>query len=249
MLRPGLRHQVLRDTYGAFRARGMTGVEMAAALGISRSMVYSDLAALGLARGDRRAASARAKRRQVAGLAVRAQRQRAEAEQRVAAGRKPCTRCGTEKDLGAFDTREGAVDGHRSWCRDCAKAAERARYAQQRNQAAGRTCAGCQRTLPVEAFHAQPSRADGLRAICRECVSARERERRERDREPRRESLSDDAVASERALIAEAEAAGVRAYRLRVMRQEPYQERPCCYGDGNGTHAPGCLLGRVARTA
>ena len=35
LLRPGLRHQVLRDTYAAYRAQGMTGVEMADALGIS----------------------------------------------------------------------------------------------------------------------------------------------------------------------------------------------------------------------
>jgi hypothetical protein len=214
------RQAKLWDQYLAMSAAGMTGLHMAAVLGLTRKQVYWDLAALGLAQGCRGCPPEQGRQRIAAAKAAWAGIAAERHEQAASRTGKVCPRCPErgEQPLSAFHANRSTVDGRAGFCRAC-----------------------------YRVWRAERERVARKRAV----LAARDRRRRERLAAERREQ----AARAERELaelaerVRAAEAAGVRPYRLRVMRQEPHQERSCCYGDGNGTHAPGCLLGRVARTA
>lgn len=82
-------------------------------------------------------------------------------------------------------------------------------------------CPGCRRWLDMWAdFGPAPSQFDGRRTRCYECHRAAQRDVYARKMAARRAAVYHPAL--------------------------PAPERPCCYGDGNGSHDESCILGAVA---
>jgi hypothetical protein len=189
------RRERLAGRYRELAAQNLYAREIAEQVGVSKEEVRRDLRALGLSRGhgprdgglvaDDGTPTERGERF----AAANAAKQAAVAE-RIASGRKQCTKCGLTKSL-------------------------------------------------TEDFPAQAASPDGRYCWCRSCTNEYSRERARAAREARREPVEPGALTDWQR---EQQAAALAFLRRPVT----VPERWCCYGDGNGHHARGCPMGRVA---
>ena len=104
--------------------------------------------------------------------------------------------------------------------------------------APGKTCPRCPERgpQPREAFYANRASRDGLSSYCEACNKALQRERRDRcDREPPEPAEVADVDPK---WMAEQQAAATSW----LKPHNAYQEKACCYGNGNGQHALSCLF-------
>jgi len=84
--------------------------------------------------------------------------------------------------------------------------------------------------------YANRASRDGLSSYCEACNKALQRERRDRrDREPPEPAEVADVDPK---WMAEQQAAATSW----LKPHDAYQEKACCYGNGNGQHAPSCLF-------
>lgn len=97
---------------------------------------------------------------------------------------KKCPSCGQVLSISAFGQNRAAYDGLQSRCKECAKAARKAKIQEQRNQSL--FCIGCQQTLPADQF---PKRRP-KKLYCNACRKARKAEYNRRFREEHRDELS-----------------------------------------------------------
>jgi hypothetical protein len=161
---------------------------------------------------------------------------------------KTCPDCERTLPLPAFNSDRSRFDGRACYCRDCAATRLRELTARRngtepglpldvrRQWAAERTkkaCSLCERTLPLEEFTARRGAPDGRDSWCKECARAQQRERQQ-------QRVAD---------LATMTAAQRQAHETALAWRRPatgHAERECCYGNGNGQHARGCPIGRVA---
>jgi hypothetical protein len=183
LLKPALRLATLKAVYLEARNQGLSGVEIAAQLGISANMVRKDLRDLGLPLGARRGSNATAAA-VAASRKVRKERVQARTE-------KVCPRCERgPQPLSAFGSNKANADGVTVWCRSCVNETQR-RYrsrvvADWRAWASGSgtltampaplpastaskpvICPACHKPSPPEAFIASN------RKRCKRCAACR----------------------------------------------------------------------------
>jgi hypothetical protein len=141
----GQRRALLEPPYREWAARGLFIGEMASLAGVTEDEARHDLAALGLSRGHRHrnltaadgTLTDRGATFVTGGVAARQRK----VTQRVAEGKKRCSKCGETKNLTEdFSPSTTSADGYAGWCKPCANAARREREArqQEREQAAPR---------------------------------------------------------------------------------------------------------------
>jgi hypothetical protein len=105
---------------------------------------------------------------------------------------KRCGKCGDTKPHSEFHKQKRNRDGLHSYCKECAKAGERARYAadtpeKAQERAARRaekkalaeqgmkSCLDCKEVKPFDEFYPDKTNRDGLHSYCRTCEAARVR--------------------------------------------------------------------------
>ena len=104
-------------------------------------------------------------------------------ETETAPGTKRCSRCGEQKELGAFRKNTASRDGLQSSCKPCRNAVDAARKRKLRTgeipyiEVHEKVCTQCQECLSVTAFAKDRKCRDGLQCWCKVCQKAAQIER------------------------------------------------------------------------